>query len=163
MNGPVRDVPAAIRKHLDGMGIEYRHLRHGPTPTSEDSARERGEPLEIGAKALVLKVDAGFITVVLSAAKRLDSGAVKRLTGSRSCRFATREELMEGTGLAPGSVPPFGPPILPFDLYVDEGILELPRVAFNCGSLTESIVMGREEYLRAAGPGKVAALAARPG
>lgn len=162
MTSPASGIPAAIRAHLEALAIPYRHLTHEPTLTSEDSARARGEPLEIGAKALVLKLDDRFITVVLSAARKLDSAAVKRLCGSRSCRFATREELLDATGLVPGSVPPFGPPILPFALYVDAGIASLPRVAFNCGSLTESIVMASADYLRAAGPAATGPLA-QPG
>jgi len=50
-------------------------------------------------------------------------------------RFASREELLELTGLVPGSVPPFGRPILPFPLYVDTGIAANDRIAFNAGSL----------------------------
>jgi hypothetical protein len=57
--------------------------------------------------------------LVLRAAKHLDSGAIKERFGAKKTRFATPEELRELPGLVPGSVPPFGRPILPFDLYAD--------------------------------------------
>ncbi|MHC4416382.1 MAG: YbaK/EbsC family protein [Planctomycetota bacterium] len=135
---------------LDEHGVPYRHLEHEPTPTSEDAARVRGEPLENGGKALLLKADGDFRLFVLSAARRLDSTAVRRCLGCRRSRFATPGELLQLTGLVPGSVPPFGEPILPFPLAVDRSILDNERIAFNAGSLTHSIIMRVHDYRRVA-------------
>ncbi len=98
----------------------------------------------------MLKCGDSFSIFVLSAALKLDSQAVKKRLGVRSLRFATAEELLELTGLVPGSVPPFGEPVLPFPLYVDESIEANERIAFNAGSLTDSLVLGTEDYLRVA-------------
>ncbi len=152
--------PTALRAWLDGLDVTYRHVTHGPTRTSEESAAARGEPLEVGAKALVLKLDNRFELFVLSAARKLDSGSVKRTRSVKSVRFATPEELLALTGLIPGSVPPFGRPILDFDLFVESGIAALPRVAFNAASLTESLVLNTGDYLRAARPAGSFAFAA---
>ena len=141
---------ARILELLDGEGVSYRRISHEPTRTSEDSARARGEALETGGKALLLKCGDGFSIFVLSAALKLDSQAVKKRLGVKSLRFATAEELMELTGLVPGSVPPFGEPVLPFPLYIDESIEANERIAFNAGSLTDSLVLGTEDYLRVA-------------
>jgi len=54
---------------------------------------------------------------------------------------------MDLTGLVPGSVPPFGRPILDLDLYVDASIRANDHVAFNAGSLTDSVIMTAEAYL----------------
>jgi len=56
------------------------------------------------------------------------------------------------TGLVPGSIPPFGRPILPFDLFADRSILANDKIAFNAGSLRDSIVMNVEDYVRVAKP-----------
>lgn len=136
---------------LKGAGVEFRHVQHEPTFTSEESARARGEALEVGAKALLMKVDEDFVLIVMSASVKVDSKKVKDFFKVRSLRFATPEELLEKTGLVPGSVPPFGRPVLPFDLYVDHSIEGLEKVAFNAGSLTDSLVMGSEDYLRVCG------------
>lgn len=148
----VSDVFTRLRDWLDREGVAYRHVRHAPTRTSEESARARGEELRVGGKALLLRVDDHYRLFVLSAARKLDSTAIRRHFNARSTRFATPEELLELTGLVPGAVPPFGEPLLPFELYVDPSTLENERIAFNAGSLTDSIVMGVVDYRRLARP-----------
>jgi prolyl-tRNA editing enzyme YbaK/EbsC (Cys-tRNA(Pro) deacylase) len=140
-----------IRAWLAAEDISFREVRHEPTRTSEDSARARGEALRVGGKALLIKVDDVYRLFVLSADRKLDSAAVKRRFGARKIRFATPEELADLTGLVPGSVPPFGRPLLPFPLYVDPSVFENERIAFNAGSLTDSIVMATGDYRRIAG------------
>jgi Ala-tRNA(Pro) deacylase len=131
-----------IEQLLQSAGAAYRRVDHAPTQTSEDSAKARGEELGVGAKALLLRTDDCFRLLVLPADRKLDSAAVKRHLGVKSLRFASAEELLEKTGLVPGSVPPFGEPILPFELYADVSIgSQFDRVAFNAGSLTVSIIM----------------------
>jgi Ala-tRNA(Pro) deacylase len=147
-----RNVLDAIRAMLNDAGIEYRELHHEPTFTSEQSAAVRGESIRIGGKALLIKTDDEFRVFVLSAAFKLDSAAIRKFLGARKTRFATPEELKELTGLVPGSVPPFGPPITPFELFVDESVGQNPRIAFNAGSLTDSIIMSTADYLRIASP-----------
>lgn len=146
------DVLESVRALLRAQGVEFRELRHEPTRTSEDSARVRGEDIRMGAKALLLKVGDEFGVFVLSAALRVDSQAIRAHFGVRKTRFASADELRQMTGLVPGSVPPFGRPILPLDLYVDRSIERLERIAFNAGSLTNSIFLGVEDYLRVAQP-----------
>jgi Ala-tRNA(Pro) deacylase len=133
-------------------GVVFRQVSHAPTFTSEESAQARGEPVKVGGKALVVKVGDEFKLFVLSAALRFDSGAVKKHFGVKKVRFAEREELERLTGLAPGSVPPLGEPILPLKLYVDPSVLANDRIAFNAGSLTNSVVMPVADYMRIAKP-----------
>ena len=108
--------------------------------------------MEIGGKAILLKTDDVFRLFVLSASRRVDSAAIRRQLQAKKTRFASREELFGLTGLVPGSVPPFGSPILPFELFVDPSILANEKIAFNAGSLEVSIVMALPDYLRAAAP-----------
>ena len=144
-----------IREFLGGLGISYRELHHEPTYTSEEAARVRGEELRNGGKALLMKEKKTYRLFVLPADRRIDSSAVRRELGLRKMRFATADELMELTGLVPGSVPPFGEPILPFELFVDSAIRDNERIAFNAGSLTDSIIMAVDDYLAAARPSRV--------
>ena len=98
--------------------------------------------MSIGAKASLLKTDDVFRLFVLPADRKLASRAIRHHLHVSRTRFATREELHELTGLVPGCVPPFGEPILPFELYADEAVgAAVDRVAFNAGSLTHSIIM----------------------
>jgi prolyl-tRNA editing enzyme YbaK/EbsC (Cys-tRNA(Pro) deacylase) len=152
MNESQPTILARIRTLLDNNGIRYRLISHEETRTSEESARVRGEDLRIGGKALLVKADDAFRLFVLSAANRFRSSAVKRHFACRGVRFARAEELMALTGLVPGCVPPIGRPVLPFDLFVDESIVANERIAFNAGSLTDSIIMKVDDYLRIAAP-----------
>ncbi len=148
----IEQVLVSIRKMLDERGVGYREVHHQQTFTSEQSAAARGESIRIGGKALLLKVGDEFQLFVLSAALKLDSKAIRKHLGVRTSRFANKEELAELTGLVPGSVPPFGEPILPFKLYLDESITRNERIAFNAGSLTDSIIMSTEDYVALAQP-----------
>lgn len=141
----------SIRALLDSQGIAYRTVHHEPTRTSEESAQIRGEDLKVGAKAILMKCDDVFRLFVISAAQKIDSKAIKSALKLKSLRFASREELLERTGLEPGAVPPFGRPILDFDLYADPSVFDNDRVAFNAGSLTDSIIMSAADYRRVAG------------
>lgn len=144
-----------IRDLLVREGIAFREVHHEPTFTSEDSARARGEEMRIGGKALLMRADDRYALFVLPADRRANSSAVRKELGIRSLRFATKEELLEQTGLVPGSVPPFGTPLLPFPLYLDAGISQNDKIAFNAGSLTDSIIMAVPDYLGIARPEKI--------
>jgi len=142
-----------IRTLLNANGVSFREVEHEATRTSEESAAARGEDLSVGAKALLLKTDDTFRLFVLPADRKLDSGAIRRHLHVSRTRFATREELHEMTGLVPGCVPPFGEPILPFELYADEAVGEaFGRVAFNAGTLTRSIIMSATDWEKLAKP-----------
>ncbi len=141
-----------IKDLLDDHGIPHQSIQHKPTRTSKESAKARGEDMKIGGKAILLKIDDGFKLFVLSASEKINSSKIKKYFHARRIRFATAEELYQLTGLVPGSVPPFGLPILNVDLYVDRSITMNERIAFNAGSLTNSIVMKVNDYLQIASP-----------
>jgi prolyl-tRNA editing enzyme YbaK/EbsC (Cys-tRNA(Pro) deacylase) len=144
-----------LRDWLTRENVPFREVHHEPTFTSEESAKARGEELRVGGKALLMRGDAEFALFVLPADRKVDSGSIRRELSFGKLRFATREELAELTGLVPGSVPPFGTPILPFPLYVDAAISSNDRIAFNAGSLTDSMILPIADYLRVAKPEKV--------
>jgi Ala-tRNA(Pro) deacylase len=141
-----------IKKLLASHGVQYTEVHHEPTRTSADSAKARGEDLAIGGKAILMKVGEEFKLFVLSAAKKVDSQKIKEHFGEKKLRFATPEELKDLTGLVPGAVPPFGKPITPFELHVDVSVTANEKIAFNAGSLTDSIIMSCKDYLRVASP-----------
>ena len=141
------DVFHSLSIYLKENSLPFRSVEHEPTFTSEQSAQARGEDLSTGGKALLMKIDDKFHLLVLSASRKCDSKKIKEHFQSKKIRFATSEELMNLTGLVPGSVPPFGQPILPFELHVDESIVRNETIAFNAGDLTRSIVMLVKDYL----------------
>lgn len=140
-----------IQAMLHDAGVVFKHLHHAPTLTSEDSARVRGEPLSIGGKALSMRADGRAVLLVLSAAHRFNSKRFRTQVGVKKLRFLTPEELRDTTGLVPGSVPPFGRPVLPFELFLDASIFANSRIAFNAGSLEDSIILEFGAYLSIVG------------
>lgn len=141
-----------LKEYFDSVGVSYRLVSHEPTHTSEESARARGEDLSTGGKAILLKADETFSIFVISASLKIDSKRIREYLGAKRTRFATREELFELTGLVPGSLPPFGRPLFEFDLFADESIAKLEKIAFNAGSLTDSIIMSARDYRALAKP-----------
>ena len=145
------DVLERIVKALNDAGLTWKQIRHEAVRTSEEAAEIRGEPLAIGGKAIVVKADQTYSLIVISAARRLQSSRLKKALSVKKLRFATPDELLELTTLVPGSVPPFGEPILPLSILVDQSIMEQKNIAFNAGSLCESIIMDRTDWYRLAG------------
>jgi prolyl-tRNA editing enzyme YbaK/EbsC (Cys-tRNA(Pro) deacylase) len=141
-----------ITHYLSEKSVSFRTVHHEPTTTSEASAKARGEDISVGGKAIVMKVDAEFKLFVLSAALKIDSQKIRSYFNAKKTRFASAEELQQLTGLAPGSIPPFGKPILNLDLYVDVSIVRNEIIAFNAGSLTDSIIMSTKDYLKITQP-----------
>ena len=142
-----------VQTLLSSHGITPREIEHPAVKTAEDAAASRGTPLAIGGKAILLRPgDSGFCVCVLSAATELDSKLVRKALGVRRLRFATPEELHELTGLVPGTVPPFGEPVLPFRLYADTLLTMQPEIAFTAGRPDRSLVIPMGDYLRVAGP-----------
>jgi Ala-tRNA(Pro) deacylase len=146
-------VLSRIRQILQEAGCSFKEVEHEPTFTSEESAKARGEPLAVGAKALLLRTDDVFRLFIICADRKLDSAAVKQELHVKRLRFATSEELFELTGLLPGAVPPFGAPVLPFELFADIEVgSRVDRVAFNAGDRTRSIIMAAADWTAIARP-----------
>src|SRR5947208_3776276 len=92
-----------LRDRLEQAGVPFTVLRHEPVFTSEQAAAVRGTSLASGAKALVLKVGDCFVLAVLPADRKLDSKKAREAFGVKGLRFASKEEVLQLTGLEPGS------------------------------------------------------------
>jgi len=127
--------------------VKFEILEHEPVFTSQQAAEVRGTSLSSGAKALVCKADKQFVMFVLPADRRLDSKQVRRQLGARSLRFASREEVLDLTGLTPGSIPPFGS-LFSLPTYCDQHLADEPVINFNAGDHARSISLPFAEFQR---------------
>lgn len=141
----------SIVDFLNNGSVSFELKHHPPTPTSEEAAKARGEPLKIGAKALLVKGDEKFVLLVIPANLRLDTKKVKKLLHTRNLRFATAEELKQMAGVEKGGLPPFGF-LFGVEMIVDTRLFEEEWMAFNAGSLEQSIKMRTEDYRKAVKP-----------
>ncbi len=136
-----------IIRLLKDRDMPFEHKSHEPTPTSEDSARVRGTALEEGIKAIILrgKQSRKNYQFNLPSHLKLDMKKVAELVGEK-CEFEDPAVITERFGLVIGSVPPFGQ-LLNLDTYFDERIQASKRAAFNCGLVTESIIMSAADLI----------------
>lgn len=148
-------MPASVFEQIESLlnqhGIAFQVLRHEPVYTSEEAARIRGTPLASGAKALICKGEDRFVMFVVPADRKLDSHAVRRAKGWRKLRFATREEVLELTGLAPGSIPPFGS-LFGLPTLCDKRLGDNDVINFNAGDHSISVSMRYADYVLAEKP-----------
>ena len=140
------EVLARLTAALDGGGIAYQKSDHAAVYTSVEAAAIRGVPLHSGAKALIIKGGDTFLMVVLPADLSLDNTALRNVLGTKRIRFADKDEVLKITGLAPGSIPPFGS-LFNLPTYCDEGLADNQRINFNAGSHTVSLQMEYSEYI----------------
>jgi prolyl-tRNA editing enzyme YbaK/EbsC (Cys-tRNA(Pro) deacylase) len=117
---------------LDDLGVEYRLIRlRGRAVTTQDvidQAEGELNPAEI-CKTIIVK-DRGGVkhAVLLRGGDRINFSKLKVALGKTS--VASREEVMEATGVEPGAVCPL---TLGVHVYVDEKVMRLERVNFGSG------------------------------
>jgi len=141
-----------IIRLLKEADMPFEHKSHEATPTSEDSARVRGTAPEEGVKALILrgKKSKKNYQFNLPAHLKLDMKRVAEIVQEK-CEFESPEVIKERFGLLIGGVPPFGQ-LLNIETYYDDKIPGSLRAAFNCGLVTESIVMSSKDLMRLVDP-----------
>ena len=137
--------------YLKKESIDYEEIEHRETKTSAESAAARGTKLEQGAKALLMMADSNPVLLILSAAKKANNTAVKKMLGAEDLRMATPEEVRQISGVGIGAVPPFGN-LFKTPVYVDESFLSVVDIAFNSGSLTQSVIMKSSDFIKLVKP-----------
>jgi Ala-tRNA(Pro) deacylase len=143
-----------LQDRLKESGVSFTVNRHAPVYTSEQAAAVRGTPLASGAKALLVKAGDDFTLLVMPAHRKLDSRKARVALGVRSLRFATPEELAERTGLAPGSVPPFGS-LFGLKTCCDPRLADNASINFNAGDHAVSVHMTYADYIAVEKPAVV--------
>jgi Ala-tRNA(Pro) deacylase len=135
-----------LQERLRESGAAFTVLRHEPVFTSEQAAAVRGTSLASGAKALIVKAGDRFVLLVVPADRKLDSRKARTSLGVKALRFATPEEVLELTGLRPGSIPPFGS-LFALQTYCDPALAANESINFNAGDHAISVQMAHAGYL----------------
>ena len=153
-----------VQALLQQANAPFTVIDHAYANTSESTAIARGTPLHWGAKALVFKLGKApnFGIFVINAHRTVNSRAIRQRLDLRRLRFATKDELLQLTGLTPGCVPPFGRPLFDLPLYVDAALPKEKNIAFSIGSHTQSVTVLCQDYLRAANPVDIFSFAESP-
>jgi Ala-tRNA(Pro) deacylase len=135
-----------LQDWLTHSSIPFAVLHHEAVFTSEQAAAVRGTSLASGAKALIVKGGDRFLLLVLPADRKLDSRKARDVLGVKALRFATREEVLELTGLQPGSIPPFGS-LFQLPTYCDPALADNASINFNAGDHTISVQMAYGDFI----------------
>src|SRR5262245_42810356 len=148
------NVFSRIESLLTDRGVAFTVLRHEPVFTSEQAAAVRGTPLGSGAKALVVKAGDTFRLLVLPADRKLDSKKARAALGVRDIRFASADEVLQLTGLKPGSIPPFGS-LFGLPTTCDPALAAHASINFNAGDHCISVQMTYTDYVAVEAPALV--------
>ncbi len=140
-----------IIRQLRAHTMEFKQLTHEATLTSEESAKVRGST-DQGIKALILrgKNSKKNYQFNLPAHLKLDMKLISDLVGEK-CEFEDPAIILERFGLIIGGVPPFGN-LMNLETFFEEKIQTMGPVAFNCGLITESILMKGEDLIKLVQP-----------
>jgi prolyl-tRNA editing enzyme YbaK/EbsC (Cys-tRNA(Pro) deacylase) len=149
-------VPEKVQKILDAHGLIAHEFEPGSTPTVELAARRLGvEPARI-AKSLLFKTHAGtYALVVCPGDKRISSGVLKRVIGSK-VSMANAEETEQATGFRPGGVCPFG--LEGVEILLDQELGPLGTVYPAAGNDATGVGVTLDQLARITG-GRIVAFA----
>ena len=143
-----------LKSFFDTNNISYKLLTHAPAKTSEEVAKLRGTPLETGAKSMIIKIDEGFIEIVIPANKKFLSKPAKKYFNTNCLRFAYKNELDNLTHCLQGAVPPFGS-LFGLKTYVDKSLFDNENydyISFNGGLRGKSFQIKKEDYKKIENP-----------
>lgn len=146
------DLPA--HKFLDDSGIRYRRLEFagetdkGAANVAQALGFEEGQMV----KTLVFRTGQGELALVMVGGDRhVISGQLKRALGSRNISLAQPDTVLEATGYAIGSIPPFHWQPPGFRSLLDSALTEYPELGVGAGVWGNEIIITPEDLIAASG------------
>ncbi len=148
--GPGMKLPAHL--YLDGLGIPYE-ARSFPTETEKGAssvAHILGLPERQAVKTLIFQTDLGErVLVMLGGDQSAIPGNLKKAVGSRNIRLASPEGVLETTGYAIGSIPPFGWQQPGFRSFLERSLANEPILGVGAGVWGYEILLSPAALVRA--------------
>ncbi|MBN2875550.1 MAG: YbaK/EbsC family protein [Spirochaetales bacterium] len=142
-------IPESVSRVLALHGLKALEFEPGSTPTAPMAAARIG--VEVGqiAKSLVFKAkDGAYHMVVCAGDKRINSGKLKALIGSKAS-MADADETLRVTGFQPGGVCPFG--VSGVTIWIDESLSAWPTVFPAAGTDATGVPTTYEQLLAITG------------
>lgn len=131
-------IPKKILNYLKKNKIKHEILKHKTVYTAYDLANTLAKKLNEIAKTLVVKVDKGYVLVVLPANLRLDLAKVKKVLKVKSAELAPEKVMEKVFKVKPGAVTPFGS-LHKVEVLLDKALLKTQKAIVSAGSFTESL------------------------
>lgn len=140
-----------LKDYLESEKVKYESLAHYETYTSQETAQSARVPGRELAKTVIVKIDGKMAMAVLPASKKIDFNLLKSAAGG-TVELAAEQEF---EGIFPdcevGAMPPFGN-LYGMEVYVDEGLAQDEKIAFNACSHIELIKLSYKDFSRLAKP-----------
>jgi len=141
----------AIRA-LDEMGIPYQvvmlahKVRH-----LDEAADERGLPASHLAKTLLAREVDGrrYAIAIVRGDQRLSLKKLARLLGVKALEMASLDDVPRITGYQPGAVSPAGLRRTDVPIYVDQHVLDQPRISVSAGRHDAELELAGPDLVRA--------------
>ena len=152
LSNPPMDLPA--HKFLDQRHIPYRKLSFPPETVkgAANVAQALGYNESQMVKTLVFETDTDeHVLVMLGGDKNAISGNLKRAIGSRDIRLATPEKVIEKTGYAIGSIPPFHWQPAGFRTFLDACLMDEDVLGVGAGAWGQEIMITPAELASVTG------------
>jgi Cys-tRNA(Pro) deacylase len=142
----------AVTRYLDERAIPFRFFRHpGAVYYLKQAARERGQRPEQIIRSIVFRISrGGFVMVLVAGERQVSWQALRRHLGTSRLSMATEAEVLQVTGYPLGTVSPFGTRE-PLRILVDRGALQEVEISIGSGVRYTTVIMLREDFLRALG------------
>ncbi len=151
-----------VTRYLEECGIPYRFFKHpGVIRTLDQAAKERGQRPEQIVRSIVFRLSrGGFVLVLVAGSKQVSWQALRKHLGTSRLSMATETEVLQVTGYQLGAVSPFGIH-QPIRILMDNGILQQSEISVGSGVRYTTVIMQRDDFLRALGKVDVGEFAAQ--
>jgi Cys-tRNA(Pro) deacylase len=143
----------AATQALDRLGIPYRLFLHSSTVRSlEQAALERGlDPNQI-VRSLVFRLEKGsFVLVLVAGPAQVAWPKLRHHLGVSRLTTADRQEVIQATGYAPGTVSPLGL-ASPLPILADRSLTTQDVLSVGAGIPNAGIILRRVDLLSAIQP-----------
>ena len=146
-----------IRTHairtLDELGIPYQVIVHAHKAKNvEEAAAERDVPVRQVVKTLLVRrPNKQHVLALVRGDQRLSLKKLARAVGVKMLEMAPEADVPRITGYQIGAVAPVGLRRADVPIYVDQHILEEPRVSISAGRHDAGLELATEDLVRAVG------------
>jgi Cys-tRNA(Pro)/Cys-tRNA(Cys) deacylase len=127
-------------------------VHSSPVHSLEQAASERGLTPEQIVRSLLFRVEDGsYVLVLVAGPSQVAWPKLRHHLGVSRITTATREQVIQATGYAPGTVSPLGLPS-PLPILADRGVMEQDVISVGAGIPNAGIILQRADLVRVVRP-----------
>lgn len=143
-------ISTPVTNELDAKGIRYRFYIHpGQLHSLEQAAEERGQHPDQVVRSILFRLsEEKFVMVLAAGPHQLSWTKLRNYLHQSRMSMASQEEVTNITGYPLGAVSPFGLK-KPVRVIVDESVMKQKEISIGSGVRNTTIIMKKNELLKA--------------